>query len=151
MSDKETERGIYCYHRKMRSSAHGQLFLNLCFGLIGLYLSFIIAVHSRNSTILCAFSGTFLQYFFLVSLFIMTAETISIYFVQVLKYEIQSFPLKATLISWSKSILTKSTLGVKTINLYEKYNFFNLVAPVFVVLFCFTPNYKNYISNPPKL
>ena len=104
VSDKEMERGIYYYHREMRSSAHGQLFINLCFGLIGLCLSFIIAVHSRNSTILCTLSGTVLQYFFLVSLLIMTAETISIYFVQVLKYKIQSFPLKASLISWSKSM-----------------------------------------------
>ena len=90
--------------RKLRSSDHGQLLLNLCFALIGLYLSFIIALHSKNSTGFCAFIGAVLQYFFLVTFAVMAAEAINLYInlVIVLGRKIQHFSLKVTVVSWSE-------------------------------------------------
>ncbi|XP_019850052.1 PREDICTED: hemicentin-1-like isoform X1 [Amphimedon queenslandica] len=116
----------YLLSKKLRSSDHGQLLLNLCFALMGLYLSFIVALHSKNTNGFCAFSGAVLQYFFLVTFAIMAAEAINLYInlVIVLGRKIQSFALKVTIVSW--------------------------VAPVFIVLLCFSPDYRNYISSPPN-
>ncbi|XP_019862297.1 PREDICTED: uncharacterized protein LOC109590854 [Amphimedon queenslandica] len=116
----------YLLSKKLRSSDHGQLLLNLCFALLGLYLSFIVALHSKNINIFCAFSGAVLQYFFLVTFIVMAAEAIHLYIklVIVLGRKIENYVLKATVVSW--------------------------IAPVFVVLFCFSPDYKSYISDPPN-
>ncbi|XP_019853770.1 PREDICTED: adhesion G protein-coupled receptor L3-like [Amphimedon queenslandica] len=116
----------YLLSKKLRSSDHGQLLLNLCFALLGLYLSFIVALHSKDTNIFCAFSGAVLQYFFLVTFIVTAAEAIDLYInlVIVLGHKIDHFVLKATLVSW--------------------------IAPVFVVLFCFSPDYKSYISDPPN-
>lgn len=108
------------YYRKLRSSGHGQLLLNLCFALLGLYLSFIVALHSKDTNIFCAFSGAVLQYFFLVTFIVTAAEAIDLYInlVIVLGHKIDHFVLKATVVSWSKSFLqyTTSILCFMTIN-----------------------------------
>ena len=90
--------------RKLRTSDHGQLLLNLCFALMGLYITFIIAVHSTRVPGLCAVVGAVLQYFFLVTFMIMAAEAIHLYMnlVIVLGIKIQHFVLKATILSWGK-------------------------------------------------
>ena len=90
--------------RKLRTSDHGQLLLNLCFALIGLYITFIIAVQSKEVPDFCAVVGAVLQYFFLVTFMIMAAEAIHLYInlVIVLGSKIRHFVLKATILSWSK-------------------------------------------------
>ena len=95
---------IFIFYRKLRSSDHGQLLLNLCFALIGLYLSFIIALHSKNAAGFCAFIGAVLQYFFLVTFAVMAAEAINLYInlVIVLGRKIQHFSLKVTVVSWGE-------------------------------------------------
>ena len=103
----------FFFNRKLRSSDHGQLLLNLCFALIGLYLSFIVALHSKTAGGFCAFSGAALQYFFLVSFAVMAAEAVNLYFnlVIVLGRKIHSFPLKVTVVSWGKSFMHFRTLA----------------------------------------
>ena len=90
--------------RNLRTSDHGQLLLNLCFALIGLYITFIIAVQSKEVPDFCAVVGAVLQYFFLVTFMIMAAEAIHLYMnlVIVLGSKIRHFVLKATILSWSK-------------------------------------------------
>ena len=90
--------------RKLRTSDMGQLLLNLCFALMGLYITFIIAVHSKGIPGLCAVVGAVLQYFFLVTFMVMAAEAINLYMnlVIVLGRKIQYFVLKATVLSWGK-------------------------------------------------
>ena len=91
-------------HRELRTSEHGQLLVNLCFALMGLYITFIFAIHSRTVTGLCAVSAAVLQYFFLVTFLLMAAEAINLYMklVIVLGANIPHFVLKATIISWCK-------------------------------------------------
>ena len=91
-------------YRKLRNSEHGQLLMNLCFALMGLYLSFICALHSTPVTGLCAFFSALLQYFFLVTFMSMTAEAINLYFklVVVLGYKISHYVIKAVTVSWGK-------------------------------------------------
>ena len=90
--------------RNLRTSDHGQLLLNLCFALMGLYITFIIALHSREVPGVCAVVGAVLQYFFLVTFMVMAAEAIHLYMnlVIVLGMKIQYFVLKATILSWGK-------------------------------------------------
>ena len=90
--------------RKLCTSDHGQLLLNLCFALMGLYIAFIIAVHSKGIPGLCAVAGAVLQYFFLVTFMVMAAEAIHLYIklVIVLGSKIQHYILKATILSWGK-------------------------------------------------
>ena len=94
----------FFYYRKLRTSENGQLLINLCLALIGLYVTFIFAIHSTPVIGLCAFVAAALQYFFLVSFMIMAAEAISLYMklVVVLGRNIPHFVMKATLISWGK-------------------------------------------------
>ena len=91
-------------YRKLRSSDHGQLLLNLCFALLGLYLTFIMAIHSPPVPGLCAAVGALLHYFFLVTFMVMAAEAISLYakLVVVLGSKIDSFVLKSCLVSWGE-------------------------------------------------
>ena len=95
---------MFCFYRKLRTSDHGQLLLNLCFALMGLYITFIFAVHSRDVPGLCAITGAVLQYFFLVTFMVMAAEAINLYMnlVIILGQKISHFVLKATITSWSK-------------------------------------------------
>ena len=83
----------------MRTSEHGQLLINLCFALMGLYITFIFAVHSRTVIGLCAVSAAVLQYFFLVTFMLMAAEAINLYMklVVVLGSNIPHYVLKALL------------------------------------------------------
>ena len=96
---------ILCSYRKLCTSDHGQLLLNLCFALIGLYVTFIFAVHSRDVPGLCAVTGAVLQYFFLVTFMVMVAEAINLYMnlVIILGRKINHFALKAIILSWSES------------------------------------------------
>lgn len=114
---------IFCYYRKLRRSEHGKLLLSFCFALLGLYISFILALHGTDVPAVCAIISAILQYFLLVTFFVMASEAINLYMklVIVLGKGISRYFLKATLIAW--------------------------VTPIFIVIFCFAPNYKFYIGN----
>lgn len=114
---------LLSYYRKLRKSDHGQLLLNFCFALVGLYLSFILSLHSTSIDPLCAIASILLQYFLLVSFCAMATEALNLYvkLVIVLGKGISRYVLKAALFTW--------------------------VTPVFVVLFCFAPGYKYYMND----
>ena len=88
--------------RKLRHSDRGQLLLNLCFALLGLYLLFIFAIHSTAVTALCMLVAALLQYFFLVSFMAMAAEAINLYIklVLVMGSAISHYVLKAAITCW---------------------------------------------------
>ena len=90
--------------RKLRLSDHGQLLLNLCFALLGLYFFFILAIHSTVVTELCMLVAALLQYFFLVSFMAMAAEAINLYMklVVVLGSKISYYALKAAIVCWGE-------------------------------------------------
>jgi hypothetical protein len=90
---------------------------------MGLYITFIIALHSKDSRGFCAFAGALLQYFFLVTFAAMAAEAINLYMtlVIVLGAKIPYYVLKAVIVCW--------------------------VVPFIIVIFCFAPNYENYIRS----
>ena len=69
---------------------------------MGLYITFIIALHSTEVPGLCVVVGAVLQYFFLVTFIAMASEAINLYMnlVIVLGRKIQKFPLKASIVSW---------------------------------------------------
>ena len=108
--------------RKLRSSDHGQLLLNLCFALLGLYLTFIMAIHSPPAPGLCAVVGALLHYFFLVTFMVMAAEAINLYIklVVVLGTTIEYYVLKASITCWGESSVQaiKSWLDIRTIDVH---------------------------------
>ena len=95
-------------HRKLHSSDHGQLLLNLCFALLGLYMTFIMAIHSPPVPGLCAAVGALQQYFFLVTFMLMAAEAISLYtkLVVVLGSITDNFVQKSLIVSWGEPNMT---------------------------------------------
>lgn len=109
--------------RKLRKTEHGKMLLNLCFSLLGLYISFILAIHGTPVPALCAVISIILQYFLLVTFFVMASEAVNLYMklVIVLGKGISRFFYKATLLSW--------------------------IMPAVIVSFCFAPNYRYYIGN----
>ena len=128
---------IHFLHRKLRTSDNGQFVLNLCFALCGLYVTFMIAGYSTKHPFICAVSAALLHYFFLVTFMIMASEAINLYMnlVIVIGGRIGHYVLKATIISWGMLVL-----------LYYHHLSLCLVTPLFIVLFCFAPNHKNYLS-----
>ncbi|XP_019854609.1 PREDICTED: adhesion G-protein coupled receptor G2-like [Amphimedon queenslandica] len=116
---------FYLYNKDLRISNHCHMLLNLCFAFIGLYLSFVTSIHARNINSFCALSGFMLQFFFLVCLSLMSAEAIDLYLNIVINSSIKFFHLKVTLVSW--------------------------IVPIFIVIFCFSPSYMNYINDSSNL
>lgn len=91
--------------RKLRQSDANKVLLNLCFSLMGLYITFIFAAQgTKISEPFCAIVGAMLQYFFLVNFFVMAAESVDLFIklVIVLGPKIQYFVLKVMLLSWSE-------------------------------------------------
>ena len=88
---------------------------------MGLYLSFICALHSTPVIGLCAFFSALLQYFFLVTFMSMTAEAINLYFklVVVLGYKISHYVIKAVTFSWGK---------------YDKCKWYKLVITEIIII-----------------
>ena len=101
---------IDCGTRKLRTSEAGQLLMHLSFGLLGIYVMFIICFLMADDKVpdaLCAIAGGLLHYFLLVTFFLMAAEAINLYTKLVIVLGVPSviknrYVLKAGLISWSK-------------------------------------------------
>ena len=94
-----------CYNRKLCTSDHCQLLINLCSALTGLYIVFIFAEHSEYVPGLCALTATSLQYFFLATFMVMAAEAINMYMslmIIFLEKRIRHFVLKTTISSWNE-------------------------------------------------
>ena len=79
--------------------------MNLCFALLGLYLTFFLAAQgSKITTFVCAMVGALLHYFLLVVFFVMAAEAVDLFIklVIVLGSTIQNYFRKAVIIAWSE-------------------------------------------------
>ena len=99
--------------RKLRTSEAGQLLLNLCFGLLGVYIMFIVSSVATSPLELCAVAGGLLHYFMLATFFLMGAEAINLYLKLVVVLGIpelfkQRYVLKAALVAWSKLLEVNS-------------------------------------------
>ena len=127
-------------YRKLRLSDHGQLLLNLCFALLGLYISFIFSIHSSSVPALCAIVSIMLHYFMLVVFMVMAAEAVNGYMklVVVLGNKISHYVIKVIVICWGMSLYTKCLVTNNNFN-------HSPVIPAFVVLFCFAPSPRLYI------
>ena len=93
--------------RKLRNLDAGQLLVNLSFGLLGIYVMFIVSLLGTEPEEFCAVAGGLLHYFMLATFFLMAAEAISLYLKLVVVLGIPEFlsnryVLKVSLISWSK-------------------------------------------------
>ena len=110
----------FSFYRRLRSLDHGKLLIHLCIALIGMYVTFIMGVHSTGVPVLCAIVGAMLQYFFLVTFMIMAAQTVDLYYklVVVVGGEINFYVLKATLLCWSKK---KAILKLNIILFSQQY------------------------------
>ncbi|KAJ8036420.1 Adhesion G-protein coupled receptor G4 [Holothuria leucospilota] len=92
--------------RKLRSNRPQQIILNLCFALLGLYLSFLIGIEQVHLEIGCTVFGAFIHFFTLSSVAWMSVEATNMYllFVKVFNANIRHFILKASLVGWGKEI-----------------------------------------------
>ena len=85
--------------------------INLSFGFLGIYLSFILSFFAPPVPGLCVFAGMLVHYFLLVTFLVMAAEAINLYIllVVVIGVKIQHCVLKSMLIAWSKFIFVVSS------------------------------------------
>ena len=90
--------------RNLRLSDHGQLLLNLCVALLGLYISFIFSILSSSVPPLCAIVSIALHYFMLVVFMVMAAEAVNLYMKLVIVFGqcISHYVIKVTVICWGK-------------------------------------------------
>ena len=132
---------LYMLYRKLRLSDHGQLLLNLCVALLGLYIFFIFSIHSSSVPALCAIVSIMLHYFMLVVFMVMAAEAVNLYLklVVVLGHNISHYVIKVTVICWGK-------LNNDLTIILSDHDFL-AVVPVFAVLFCFAPNPRYYMHS----
>ena len=129
--------------RKQRRSEASHLLINLCFALLGLYVTFMFAAQgTRFGILFCGIIGVLLHYFFLVVLLAMSAEAIDLFvkLVIVLGPKIRNYTTKATITAWSEFIYVLCSLTYSLIVLA-------LVLPLFIVPFTFAPHYSFYIND----
>ena len=114
-----------CVHipfRNLRKTVHSKLLINLCFALVGLYVTFIISTVSTGVPVLCGVVSALMHYFFLAVFFWMAAEAIHLHrkLVSVSKPDISRYVLIAMAVCWGRlihlkrqhSISNNSQLGI---------------------------------------
>ena len=92
--------------RNLRKALHAKLLLNLCFALVGLYVTFIISTVSTSVPVLCGVVSALMHYFFLVVFFWMAAEAIHLHrkLVTVFKPDITNYLFIAMAICWGRLV-----------------------------------------------
>ena len=92
--------------RNLRKTVHAKLLINLCFALVGLYVTFIISTVSMSIPVLCGVVSALMHYFFLAVFFWMAAEAIQLHrkLVSVFKPDIMSYVFIAMAICWGKLV-----------------------------------------------
>ncbi len=93
--------------RRLRSRPVGKLLIHMSTALIGLYVSFLLAMHGEQYDSIegfCYFCSFVLQYFFLVFLLWTSIEAFHTYLqlVRVFGSDISRFVLKASLVAWGE-------------------------------------------------
>lgn len=99
---------IISHCRRLRSVNSGQLLINLCLGLLGLYIVFIPALYSTSVLPLCVVLSGLLHYFVLVSFLAMASEATVLYLelVKVFTSGQDTVVLKVIIITWGKNVIT---------------------------------------------
>ena len=96
----------YCYaYRKLRTSDAGQMVLNISVALVCHHTALSLQIFESSHRIvpLCFVARLFQDYFALVYMFLITAEAVNMFLKVVLVFKkIDHFPLKASLVAWSK-------------------------------------------------
>ena len=104
------------YCRKLRSIKHGQILIQMCFSLIGLYLSFLLTslwgrffyndMSSNARKQVCITFSALVHYFLLVYFCITVAQSVLLYVQLVVvlgtKNILHHYQLRAGLVCWSK-------------------------------------------------
>ena len=98
--------------RNLRKTIHTKLLMNLCFALVGLYITFFISTFSPGVPVLCGLVSALMHYFFLAVFFWMAAEAIHLHrkLVTVFKPDIDSYLATAMAICWGKLVQNRSEL-----------------------------------------
>ena len=94
------------HFRDMRETVHSKLLINLCFALVGLYVTFIISTASTGVPVLCGVVSALLHYFFLAVFFWMAAEAIHLHrkLVTVFKPDILNYVPITMAICWGRLV-----------------------------------------------
>ena len=97
---------VLSVYRDMRKTVHSKLLINLCFALLGLYVTFIISTVSTGVPVLCGVVSALMHYFFLAVFFWMAAEAIQLHrkLVTVFKPDIKSYVDIAMAICWGRLV-----------------------------------------------
>ena len=95
--------------RKLRKTVHAKLLINVCFALVGLYITFIISTVSMSTPVFCGVVSALMHYFFLAVFFWMAAEAIHLHrkLVTVFKPDITSYLPIAMAICWGRLVHLK--------------------------------------------
>ena len=113
-------------HRKLRSSIHGQILINLCLALTGLYVFFLISGHVTSVPVLCGISSALLQYFLLAFFGWTAVEAVWLYLNLVKVFGIQpytaKYTLKTAIPTWGNSRLIVTFLATSLIMFNPCYN-----------------------------
>ena len=111
------ERNIIHFHnlytcRKLRTSIHGQILINLSLALLGLYIFFLISGHVTSVPVLCGVSSALLQYFLLVLFGWTAVEAVWLYLNIVKVFGVQSYTanyaLKSTIPTWGELVMIQT-------------------------------------------
>ena len=88
-------------NRKLHTSEHGQILINLSTALLGLYITFLLSSGVTSVTVLCGMSSGLLQYFMLVFFAWTAVEAVHLYIklVKVLGTNINHFTLISGLLA----------------------------------------------------
>ena len=137
--------------RSLKEVVHVKLLLNLCFALLGLYVTFIISTVSTGVPVLCGVVSSLMHYFFLAVFFWMAAEAIHLHrkLVTVFKPDITSYVTIAMAICWGRLVHVEreSNAHYLCTVLPSCAILPPTVVPAFIVVFSLAPYYHNYIHS----
>ena len=109
--------------RNLRKELHSKLLINLCFALVGLYVTFIISTVSTGVPVLCGVVSALMHYFFLAVFFWMAAEAIYVHRKLVYEYkqDIANYFAITMAICWGKLVLWSNVIIVAKICLFSSH------------------------------
>ncbi|XP_071811588.1 uncharacterized protein [Apostichopus japonicus] len=101
----------YLAVKKFRSQRPKQILINLCFALLGLYLSFLIGIDRVNLKIGCTIFGALIHFFCLASVAWMCVEAVNMYllFVKIFDSGVSRFMLKSMAAAWGIPLIVVVT------------------------------------------
>ncbi|KAJ8041414.1 Adhesion G-protein coupled receptor G4 [Holothuria leucospilota] len=94
--------------KKLRTSLPQQIVLNICFALLGLYISFLAGIDQAHNYIPCVIFGALIHFFTLAAMTWMSVEAMNMYllFVKIFNAQMNYFMIKASLIGWGVYLLS---------------------------------------------